>query len=745
MLQTLAAHMKLLLDTPEHLWRLIERKRYLHAGWLFLLARVIHRALVREDDEDDDGWATHGIDVLDQFPLVQRQWDTVAQFKSQIAYKATLSLRDLNASVEDTCSVLLILHLLESRPLPDILSTYLLQRTRSLQTSLSRGGKPATNGHPPQAPTGVSPMKARKTVVREVRESMEAVLDVISFTVGAARQIFRSSGPDDPSLMTRTLAFIQSDAPRTTDGPLPPELQMSTQYLLGSLPSASHFSILPPSIRMYKPYIDLTSSTSTVPATLLSEKLHQWFQTAVRDIQKVTGAWLSDLQSLAEVWDIRRWVHKWADSNAFLEELERVELLGVVDVIVHRQAAEIWRSHLSDMGHEFENELSSALSALLDGTNEGLLEASPANYLFLAPPSLSSFDIGAGPSGLASTFRKYESALRSRVAGRTPLLDKVLSSLEQRAEVLHKDLGAMQDDTDGQHRDVSSVSLKAYRPDAEEFCHTILQIVSIATEGTSGDSASSIRAFAFIGRVTAELSLSPFLSNVQHGTTAGSDFVQNLQALHDAAVDRWRNLTVGIIVARYREAWAAVSRTSRHSNSPPIPQSASPAVMQALLSISTSSHTIETSANKAQKPTAPAATLRQFVVTVLDDLDRNATQQQLLLWDLRFLRKLAQMWGHDWEDVSIRLGKRISKCGSDAPDVEDAILEHIHRTQVLLAPLLPPAQLPPIPTKGKKDGLPNGLLLHGLPTADKNVQPAMELVKPGPRFGLLLVGSTAVG
>jgi hypothetical protein len=63
-LQSLAAHLKLLLDTPEHLWRLIERKKYLHAGWLFLLARVIHHALVRPATEgDEEDWKTHGIDV----------------------------------------------------------------------------------------------------------------------------------------------------------------------------------------------------------------------------------------------------------------------------------------------------------------------------------------------------------------------------------------------------------------------------------------------------------------------------------------------------------------------------------------------------------------------------------------------------------------------------------------------------------------------------------------------------------
>ena len=110
--------MKLLLDTPEHIWRLLEKKNYLHAGWLFLLARIVYQALVRDGAEDEDDWTAHSINILvrglvygpiaatthdiyqEQFPLVQRQWDVVAPLRAQITYKATLSLRDSNASLE---------------------------------------------------------------------------------------------------------------------------------------------------------------------------------------------------------------------------------------------------------------------------------------------------------------------------------------------------------------------------------------------------------------------------------------------------------------------------------------------------------------------------------------------------------------------------------------------------------------------------------------------------------------------
>lgn len=40
----------------------MERRMYLHAAWLFLLARVVHRALIR-DEEVENSWHACGIIV----------------------------------------------------------------------------------------------------------------------------------------------------------------------------------------------------------------------------------------------------------------------------------------------------------------------------------------------------------------------------------------------------------------------------------------------------------------------------------------------------------------------------------------------------------------------------------------------------------------------------------------------------------------------------------------------------------
>jgi hypothetical protein len=74
-LQILSAHIKLLLDAPEHLWRLIERKKYLPAAWLFLLAGVVYRALVRSDEHDEETWNNLGVDVLVPYNSFSRQYD----------------------------------------------------------------------------------------------------------------------------------------------------------------------------------------------------------------------------------------------------------------------------------------------------------------------------------------------------------------------------------------------------------------------------------------------------------------------------------------------------------------------------------------------------------------------------------------------------------------------------------------------------------------------------------------------
>ena len=260
------------------------------------------------------------------------------------------------------------MHLLESRPLTDVLSVFLAQRARSLQASLLRSPKPAPNG---SSLNGSAHPKSKKAVVREVREGLEEVFESITSTVGIARDVFRNRGHEDPSLIFRVLSFIQLDVP-DRDSSLPPDLQMSTQHLLSTLPSASHFVLLPSTIRSYKPFVDLASATSSVSPAQLATQLSEWFSKAVAELRSVAKGWYAELRTLKEVWTVRSWFGEWLGAKD-LEDEERRGLAEVVDDVAHGQAVKILRTALGDLQDGFQNELQNTLSHLRNGTSEALV------------------------------------------------------------------------------------------------------------------------------------------------------------------------------------------------------------------------------------------------------------------------------------------------------------------------------------------------------------------------------------
>ena len=98
-------------------------------------------------------------------------------------------------------------------------------------------------------------------------------------------------------------------------------------------------------------------------------------------------------------------------------------------------------------------------------------------------------------------------------------------------------------------------------------------------------------------------------------------------------------------------------------------------------------------------------------------------------------------------DIDISLPQTLqSFSNSEKPPNDGAVIEqHLLRTQILLAPLLPPvaSKIPTRPNKSStKDTRTESLLQFGVPAVEQTARPVMDLAKPGPRFGSLLVGST---
>lgn len=172
--------------------------------------------------------------------------------------------------------------------------------------------------------------------------------------------------PKRRSMMAESLEYIQSESPDLTDR-LPPELRLTTQTLLTSLPSSTHFALLPPNIRSYKPYVD---SKVISGSTQLNSKLEEWFHRSVNDIHQSLERCFSELGNIRDVWKVRCQLRRWIEAAEGLQSSERVSLHSILDAACGYQIATIWKSTFSRIQAAFQHELASALSILEEETDD---------------------------------------------------------------------------------------------------------------------------------------------------------------------------------------------------------------------------------------------------------------------------------------------------------------------------------------------------------------------------------------
>ncbi|KAL4241838.1 Conserved oligomeric Golgi complex subunit 1 [Abortiporus biennis] len=732
-LQSLSAHMKLLLDAPEHLWRLIERRSYLHAAWLFLLSRVVHRALSRTDEEEEVGWHVYDIDVTEQFPLVQRQWDTVSQFRSQITHKAGLSLREHTSTPTEVCATLLTLHLLESRPLLETLNVLLSQRSKTLSAKLCTSQHKVPNGY---ATESTLPSRSRKPLVREVRQRLVTTLELIASTIGTAREVFMDD-ESRSSLMSGILQFIQAESPPSTDT-LPAELKLTTQSLLTSLPSSSHFMLLPLNIRSFRPYIDIKSS---IPREYLNDKLARWFRKASDDLQEALGKWFLDLQSVREVWEVRSEVQQWIRIANGLDEHEKSQMTNVLNAASEKQICAIWDNAIKVTTKEFSEQLDTALSALKEKSESSLFDAQPVQFLFQPPPAFPTHTFHTTSTN--TSFQKYKNTLRHQLQGRTPLLNSLLENLEHRAREMHVDLQSIKS-SDEDSQSLADGLIETYRSESDRLCNNIDQLLDSRLNKEADDTDLAIGCVLFIGRIASELSFgSYFVHIVGCDTNSLEAFRSKMRSLNQHAVQQWQHHAVSDAMRSYWPAGKSISppvRLPEKGVQKPHPSSN---LVNTLLALSASLQQLSLPPTEAKR--------REWVIPLLDDyayrylkhLHADVSSNEQTAWDLMFIGVLLDSWGKGKSPTRLKIDEAISRSLSEAKSDEDgmkAILECLSRTQVLLASLLP--SLPSSSIPKTKTERPSSLLHFGSPSIGSQFEPVVDMVKPSPRFGLLLVGSS---
>ncbi|KAI6115269.1 hypothetical protein EV401DRAFT_1865363 [Pisolithus croceorrhizus] len=726
-LQALCAHIKLLLDAPEQLWRLIEREKYFQAAWLFLLARVVHRALIRDDAQDEESWLNQGVDVLEQFPLIQRQWESVSHFRTQIIHRATLSLRATEKSSEDICAALLTLHILESRPLTDTLTIYLSQRTKTLNVLLFKGseisGKSVHNGQSAEMHTGGTSKHLHTK--DEVKRSVQSLLAVISDTLNISREIFAASSTKP--LATQVLEYMQEESPSTPAQTLRAGFLVNTQAILSMLPSSTYLSLLPQNIKSYKPFVDLSSSSNLCTETL-EEKLSDWFTQSTANVRDALQRAFSSLQNVVGVWRVRSALQKWV-SRCGLNYDERSVLSRLVDEATGERTTGIWKSALTHAKEGFVKKLKIVRP-------EEAEEFSPLRSIYCPLPVPAHPPPGSGPSAFEASFQVLRARLERQLQGRTPRLQEVLNLLEDTAAAVQRDLSRISGKEE-QSQLVEDV-VTSYRPEAEILCSEIINILAESVDRLMKDLdlGSGAKCLVFYGRLALELSTSSFASNIGCGHATQTNFQQGTTALFTQVMERWKDHTTSSEIARYTAGTIALqSRITATASATP-----SLLTLECLHSLSSSLHALGLVHHPLPFSDVAFETITKFSASFVEAVEDGVfLDHDQALFDLYFLRRVVSTWGRDSEvllDKAItRIESRLHSPGKSHHDLDRSASETLTRTQMLITALLPVSAHS---AKDSGDKL-AALLPHGVPTVDTTFVPAVNLAQPSSRFPLLLI------
>jgi hypothetical protein len=160
--------------------------------------------------------------------------------------------------------------------------------------------------------------------------------------------------------------------------------------------------------------------------------------------------------------------------------------------------------------------------------------------------------------------------------------------------------------------------------------------------------------------------------NLRRPYNLKSDIHRGMSMLREQTINQWREFVVKVVLADYRKA----SRLSHHGDGEIFPSwsfffsqfndprtvSSQPSwsLMQALLSLASYLHSLDTPSNPSRLKSTNIAltTLRQFTTSLVESLTTShqswgeKRDSRAKVWDLRFLRWLLTLWTTNWDGLS---------------------------------------------------------------------------------------------
>ncbi|GAA5996272.1 uncharacterized protein JCM10292_007502 [Rhodotorula paludigena] len=744
---TLSLTIHLLLLIPSLAHSLLERSDFLPAARLDDLGRLVYRQLsefeLPPEHEDDEPRR-----LLEAFPIVEKQWETLSTLRPVVLRRALADLENWDAKPLRAAKTLAAVVMLKGSTLGSALSTFLESRSRALSAILLA---PSTSS------------KSLDTSV--VVERLQQVLGLILRTVEAVSAIF---GDDTSSgLLQQLLVELE----RPSSGSVEAH-ETALSPVLATFPNYSTLQRhLPQSILSYCPPLASSSAQRSLAASAVSQQLESWLSGETDRVVNGVTSWISALSTPVSPGTFAHTSPAFgAKPLAYLRHSLRLTLSTAtpasastasflssrLERVLESRLAAVYRARLDALVARVHPALEALLLALLAsatgaGSKGADADRDTARFWFdealafpsaqaYAPPASARLALpGGGSSGgateqaaAADPFEGFLARVGKRVEGRTPLIDRGLSELEDAAREIRADLESWvgEDDAAEERREGDEALKERLRREYFEAARETLGKVADALEGVLNEVASDVDNSLFVGNFVFLLSASrPFTRDLLLGSPESSnvaDWQSRLAQLQARSPDAWRKQACENAVNKLRESLSIAAATSpsatlwawdasRHNGQPDqplVPSSPSSALLSALRSLSSSVTRVGLHRTQSDPSIASsllgafAADVRDLAVTFADALERGELQQSearraevaaQAAWDLALLRRLVlpadetgSKAASTWRELERRFFALVSSAsGTLESQIANSTLLYLQRSQSILAPLLP--------------------------------------------------------
>jgi hypothetical protein len=241
---------------------------------------------------------------------------------------------------------LVSLHLLDHSTLAELLHIYLAQRLKGLRDVLTKpllSPTIAVEGEAVAALT-FSQLGDRLTLLRD---TIFQTLDVVGVVFG---QRAEANG-----LALRVLEDINSGARSENMTP-------STDDVLASLPSSTHLLLLPPSIRSYRPALDIINARSSI-TNARESAISTWASDAFQSIKDEVSLLLGYTKTIAELWRLHDQVLSHPDVS---ESIGARMWKEMVVSATHSHTSILWNQRLSELLETFSASMKEAVKEFKD-------------------------------------------------------------------------------------------------------------------------------------------------------------------------------------------------------------------------------------------------------------------------------------------------------------------------------------------------------------------------------------------